>query len=68
MKILFSYNGVKLEYERKPMAEDRFRALCLLGACGMYAGLVLGVVTLCGETGALLAAGATVIVAAFASL
>ena len=68
MKVRFEKDGIVFEYERKPLPESRFRALCLLVACGIYAGLVLGVVTLCGETGALLAAGATVIVAAFASL
>lgn len=68
MRLRFEKDGIVFEYERKPLPESRFRALCLLGACGIYAGLVLGVVSICGIAGALLAAGATVIAAAFASL
>lgn len=51
MKVRFDLNGVTLEYERPPMPEHRFRALCLLAAVGLYVGMVCGVAALCGAVG-----------------
>ena len=51
MRVRFDLNGVTLEYERPPMPEHRFRALCLLAAGGLYVGMVCGVAALCGAAG-----------------
>lgn len=62
MKIRLDYRGVCFEYERGPLPEHRFKALCLLAACGLYVGLFLGVTALCGVLGAVVAGILTVII------
>lgn len=51
MKMRLVLYGVTVEYERPPMPEHRFKALCLLAAGGMYVGMVCGVAALCGAAG-----------------
>lgn len=63
MKIRLERGGVVFEYERQPMKESRFRAVCALAAAGVYAGMVVGVAALCGGFGLLLALFGTVLVA-----
>lgn len=43
--------GIVFEYERPPMPEHRFKALCLLSAAGIYGGMVAKVAALCGTVG-----------------
>ena len=40
MRIRLERSGTVFEYERPPMPEHRFKALCLLAAGGLYVGLV----------------------------
>ncbi len=54
MKLRFKRGGVEVEYERPPMPEHRFKALCLLAAGALYVGLVAAVAALCGEFGVLM--------------
>ena len=54
MRIRLEHNGTVFEYERPPMPEHRFKALCLLAAGGLYVGLVAAVAALCGEFGVLM--------------
>ena len=54
MRIRLERSGTVFEYERPPMPEHRFKALCLLAAGGLYVGLVAAVAALCGEFGVLL--------------
>lgn len=61
MKIRLEHNGTVFEFERKPMPEHRFKALCLLAAGGMYAGMTIGIAKLCGVWGLLILAAATFI-------
>lgn len=63
MKIRMERRGVTFEYERQPMKENRFRALCLLTAAGMYAGMVAAVAALCGGWGLVIIAVATFLIA-----
>ena len=63
MKIRLERGGVTFEYERQPMKESRFRALCALAAAGVYAGMVAAITALCGDFGLLLALLGTVVVA-----
>lgn len=51
MKIRLERNGTVFEFERQPMKEGRFRALCLLAAAGLYAGMVAAITALCGLPG-----------------
>ena len=51
MRVKFEKDGVTFEFEREPMPEHRFRALCLLGALGLYGGMMVGVAALCGGWG-----------------
>ena len=51
MRIRLEHNGTVFEYERRPMPEGRFKALCALAAAGVYAGMVLAVAALCGGWG-----------------
>ena len=51
MRIRLEHNGTVFEFERKPMPEGRFRALCGRAAAGMYAGMVWAVTSLCGFPG-----------------
>lgn len=67
MRVRFDLNGVTLEYERPPMPEHRFKALCLLAAGGMYAGMVAKVAASCGLAGVGVIAVATFLVCMAAS-
>lgn len=64
MKISISYHGMKLEAERVPLSNERFRLACRLTACGLYVCLTLGLTALCGFRGVLTIAAATALVAA----
>ncbi|MDE6456427.1 MAG: hypothetical protein K2L38_11110 [Dysosmobacter sp.] len=66
MKIRLERCGVVFEYERQPMKESRFRALCALAAAGVYAGMVAAVTALCGFLGLLVVAIFTVFLAMIA--
>lgn len=61
MKIRLERSGTSFEFERPPMSEHRFRALCLLAAGGIYAGMAIGIAKLCGIFGLLVLAAATFI-------
>lgn len=61
MRIRLELNGTTFEFERKPMPERRFKALCLLAAGGMYARMAIGIAKLCGIWGLLVLAAATFI-------
>jgi hypothetical protein len=54
MRIRLERSGTVFEYERPPMPEHRFKALCLLAAGALYVGLVAAVAALCGEFGVLM--------------
>lgn len=62
MRIRLERSGTVFEYERPPMPEHRFKALCLLAARGLYVGLVAAVAALCGGWGVLMAAVVTLFV------
>ena len=49
----------EINYERDPMPERRFRAVCALIAAAPYAGRAVGVTALCGLAGAGAGAGTT---------
>lgn len=66
MRIRLSNNGTIFEFERKPLPESRFRALCVLAAAGVYAGMVWAVAALCGVLGLLLGGVVTLFVAMIA--
>ena len=51
MRIQLERSGTVFGYERPPMPEHRFKALCLLAAGGLYVGLVAAVAALCGGWG-----------------
>ena len=61
MRVRYEKDGTVFEYERHPLPENRFRALCLLAAAGIYAGMVVAVAVLCGFPELALIAGATVL-------
>lgn len=64
MKIRLERGGVVFEYERQPMKESRFRALCALAAAGVYVwGMVAAITALCGFLGLLVVAIFTVLLA-----
>lgn len=63
MKIRFERNGVVFEYERKPMPQERFKAVCAIAGAAVYAGLVIGVAALCGGFGVVAMMCLTVILA-----
>jgi len=67
MKLKLDLHGVTVEYERAPMPEHRFRALCLLAAAGMYGGMVAGVAALCGFLGVAAVGVATLLAVMIAS-
>ena len=67
MRIRLEHNGTVFEYERRPMPEGRFKALCALAAAGVYAGMVWAVATLCGGWGVAAIALVTVFVVMIAS-
>lgn len=56
MKLHLEFDGRVFEYERKPMPERRFKALCGLAAGGLYVSLVWVVATLCGLLGVVVVA------------
>lgn len=56
MKLRLEIDGRVFEYERKPMQERRFKALCGLAAGGLYVALVWAVATLCGLLGVVVVA------------
>lgn len=64
MKIRLERDGVTFEFERQPLPEARFKAVCGLSAAGIYAGMVVGVAALCGLPGVITVAVATAVVAA----
>lgn len=61
MRIRLENNGSSFEFERPPMPEHRFKALCLLAAGGMYAQMAVSIAKLCGGWGLIILAGATVL-------
>lgn len=61
MKIRLEHNGTAFEFERPPMPEGRFRALCVLAAAGVYAGMVWAVAALCDVPGLVLVLVGTVV-------
>lgn len=67
MRIRLEHNGTVFEYERRPMPERRFKALCVLAAAGVYAGMVWAVAALCGGWGVLMVAVVTLFVVMIAS-
>lgn len=67
MRIRLEHNGTVFEFERRPMPEGRFKALCALAAAGVYAGMVLAVAALCGGWGVLMVAVVTLFVVMIAS-
>lgn len=62
MRIRLEYHGTVFEYERRPLPEGRFRALCALAAAGVYAGMVWAVAALCGTVGVGVVATGTLLV------
>ena len=66
MRIKLEYCGFVFEFERKPMPEGRFRALCALAAAGVYAGMVWAVAALCDFPGLTLLLVGTAVVAMIA--
>lgn len=64
MKIRLERDRTAFEFERKPMPERRFKALCALAAAGICAGMVIAVTALCGFLGLLLAVAGLLLVAA----
>ena len=67
MRIRLEHNGTVFKFERRPMPEGRFKALCALAAAGVYAGMVLAVAALCGGWGVLMVAVVTLFVVMIAS-
>ena len=67
MKMRLVLYSVTVEYERPPMPEHRFKALCLLAAGGMYAGMAAKVAALCGLAGVGVIAVATFLICMAAS-
>ena len=51
MKIRFEHNGTVFEFERQPLPESRFKAVCAIVAAGIYVGMVTAVTALCGIAG-----------------
>lgn len=48
LKIRLEYKDGVFEYERQPMKEGRFRALCALALTVIVGGVFLGTVAMCG--------------------
>ena len=61
MKIHLEYHGAVFEFERHPMSESRFKAVCRLAAAWVYAGMVAVVTALCGISGLIAAAISSVV-------
>ncbi len=68
MKIHLELGGTILEYERHPLPECRFRALCALAAAGLFVIMVGVVTTLCGIGGLLALSCLTAVVVIFGGL
>lgn len=64
MRIHLERNGAVFAYERPPLPEHRFKALCLLAAGGLYVGLMAA---LCGAVGVGIIAAATLFAILFAN-
>ena len=64
MKIRLERDGDVFEFERQPLPESRFKAVCGLAAAGIYAGMVVGIAALCGLPGVITVAVVTGIIAA----
>ena len=64
MRIHLVRNGAVFAYERPPLPEHRFKALCLLAAGGLYVGLMAA---LCGAVGVGIIAAATLFAILFAN-
>ena len=62
MRIRLERSGTVFEYERPPMPEGRFKALCLLAAGGLYVCLVAAVAALCVTIGVGVVAAATLLI------
>lgn len=67
MRVKLEKDGVTFEFQRDPLPEHRFRALCLLGALGLYGGMMGGVAALCGAPGVGALAAATLLIVGIAS-
>lgn len=66
-KVRIDLYGMTIEYERPLMPEHRFKALCLLAASNMYAGMVAKVAASCGLEGVGVIAAATFLICMIAS-
>lgn len=66
-KVRIYLPGMTIEREWPMMPEPRFKALCLLAAGGMYAGMVAKVAALCGLAGVGIIAVATFLICMIAS-
>lgn len=62
MRIRVERNGTAFEFERPPMPESRFKAVCAVIGAALYVGMILIVAALCGIYGVV----AVVIVSLFA--
>lgn len=63
MRFRFEFDGKVFEFEHKPIAESRFKALCGLAAGGLYVSLVWIVGTLCSFPGVVVIGVLTVLAA-----
>ncbi len=61
-KLHFEYRGIVFEYERHPMPEGRFRALCSLALAAIAGGVLLCAVHMVGVWAIVWAFGALVAV------
>ncbi len=68
MKIRLELGGTVFEYERHPLPEHRFRAICVLVAAGLYVGMVWTVTALCGIGGLLVLSCLTAVTLLFGGL
>lgn len=48
MKIAWKHGDRSIEFERQPMKEGRFQALCALALAVIVGGVFLGTVAMCG--------------------
>lgn len=51
MRIRVEHNGTAFEFERTPMDEGRFRAVCKIVGAALYVGLAWIVASICGLFG-----------------
>ena len=65
MRIRVEHNGTAFEFERKPMDEGRFKAVCGIIGAALYVGMIWIVATLCGTFGVAAVAIASVFAFAF---